>query len=219
MFFDSAEQIPEIAEKTGFSVFVLKEAMEIKIKNAIYLRPDERTNKISIESVRNLLTLTSTKKTKPQFFIIESPETMSAEAANAFLKNLEEPKENYHFVFLTKNLSLILPTILSRAQIYFEKNENFLNTPPNFDEKTMDYAKKLIVATESKLPALAKEISDKKNRNFAIEIVAAAIEISYKSFFKTGDIKFLKKLPNLIELHENITANGNLKLHFVADML
>ena len=219
MFFDSVDQIPEIAQRTGFSIFVLKEIAEIKIKNAVYLRPDKKTNKINIESVRNLLALTTTKKSSPKFFIIESPETMSVEASNAFLKNLEEPNENYHFIFLTKNISSILPTILSRAQIYFEKNENLFDTPPNFDEKTMDYAKRLIVATDSQLPALAKEISDKKNRNFALEIVAAAIEISYKSFFKTGDPKFLKKLPNLIKLYENLTANGNLKLHIVADML
>lgn len=219
MFFDNIDKIPEIVKKNGFSIFVVSNMPEIKMQNAIYLRPDEKTKKINIESVRDILALTSTKKLSDQFFIVEYPEKMSPEASNAFLKNLEEPKENYHFVFLTKDLSALLPTILSRAQIFVEKKLNILETIEENDEKIKQFAKRLMVADGKELVKLSKEIGDKKDRIYAERVVVTAIEICYKSYFKNKDERLLKPLPKLITLYENISLNGNIKLHIVADML
>ena len=51
---------------------------------------------------------------------------MNPAAANAFLKNLEEPKENYHYVLQTEKLSRILPTIISRSEVFILKHNNNL---------------------------------------------------------------------------------------------
>lgn len=48
--------------------------------------------------------------------IITDIETMKKEAANAFLKLLEEPPENVIFLLTTTNTEQLLPTILSRCQ-------------------------------------------------------------------------------------------------------
>lgn len=219
MFFDSTDEILKIAEKTGFSIFVVPEEVKISGKNCFFLRPDEDKKKISIEAVREFTSLTLSKQTSDQFFVVEKPETMNPEAANAFLKNLEEPKEKYHFVFLTENPTALLPTILSRAQVYFLRKKVDFDAPLNCSEETKTFAKRLMVARERDLPLLAKEIADKKDRNFALEVIKTAIELSYKTFFLTKNEKFLLKMPNLLELYENIAANGHIKLHFVADML
>ncbi|MFH1231824.1 MAG: DNA polymerase III subunit delta' [Planctomycetota bacterium] len=50
-------------------------------------------------------------------FIINEAERMSEEAANAFLKTLEEPVKNTIIILVTSNLTALLPTILSRCQI------------------------------------------------------------------------------------------------------
>ncbi|MFH0889303.1 MAG: DNA polymerase III subunit delta' [Planctomycetota bacterium] len=50
-------------------------------------------------------------------FIINEAELMSEEAANAFLKTLEEPVKNTIIILVTSNLPSLLPTILSRCQI------------------------------------------------------------------------------------------------------
>lgn len=219
MFFDSLEKIPEIAKKTGFSIFVVDPNLDLKLKNSFCLSPDEKTKKINVEAVRDFTSMTLSKQSSDQFFIVREPETMNTEAANAFLKNLEEPKENYHFVFLTKNPTALLPTVLSRAQLYLLKQNQDFTSKIEVSEEVKNLAKRLMTARDRDLPGLAKEIATKKDRVFALEIVSTAIEMSYKTFFLTSDPKFLKKLPNLLELYENIAANGHIKLHFVADML
>jgi DNA polymerase III delta prime subunit len=48
--------------------------------------------------------------------IIKSAHNLTTEAANAFLKTLEEPPDNVCFILLTNNLLSLLPTIRSRCQ-------------------------------------------------------------------------------------------------------
>lgn len=48
--------------------------------------------------------------------ILTGIETMRKEAANAFLKLLEEPSENLMFILTTQNTEALLPTIISRCQ-------------------------------------------------------------------------------------------------------
>ena len=219
MFIDDAKQIPEIARQTGFSIFVGNFApSEFKKYPTFTLQPDEKTHKISVEMVRSFFS-TTTKQQSDVFYIVISPESMNEEAENAILKNLEEPREHYHYVFLTRRPSALLTTILSRANIYYEKPDHYLESPVDADEKLKTIAKKLLTASGRDLTALAKEISDKKDRSYALEIVDIAIELAEKSYFKTRNTTFLKKLENLLILHDNITMNGHIKLHFVADMI
>lgn len=74
---------------------------------------------ISIETVRDiekeLMFIPFYKSYR--VFIINDAELMSEEAANAFLKTLEEPVKNTIIILVTSNLLSLLPTILSRCQI------------------------------------------------------------------------------------------------------
>lgn len=227
MFLNNLESAPALAKKTSFSIFAVDPlALEKLFKktfktNVIFLRPDEKTNKISVEAVRNFTNLTEGKSKSDHYFVVLFAEKMNEAAENAFLKNLEEPKEFHHFVLITTSPSALLPTVLSRAQLFYLKETDSLGRPVEFDEKTKALAKRLIVADTKGLIELASEISKKKDnaRDFALNVVAAAIEILYKSYFATGQEKFLKRLPNLLKLHENLSKNGHIKLHFVADML
>lgn len=227
MFFEDLDDARKLAEKTNFSIFafsdfsVLPDFYQLFPKTTLFLKPDEKTNKISVEAVRDFTSLSSSKETIKRFFIVEQAETMNEAAENAFLKNLEEPNENSFFILIVKNLSALLPTVRSRANIYIQKTKNNLNSSVEADEKVKALAKSLIVARPSELIEIANEVSKKKDntRAFALSVVGAAIEIVYKSFFATGNEKFIKKLPNLLDLYSNIESNGHIKLHFVADML
>ena len=79
----------------------------------------------------------------------------------------------------------------------------------------------MIIAKDKDYVAIMNEIAKKKDntRELALQVLSSAIEMSYKSYFKTGNQLFLKKIPNLVTTYENIAANGNIKLHLVADML
>lgn len=106
-----------------------------------YVRPvDRKTEKvdeekgiISIESIRELYENTRSKTPKPQVIAITHAERISERAQGAFLKLLEEPHENLYFILLTHSVSLLLPTIRSRASLLqlhavsSEQSEDILN--------------------------------------------------------------------------------------------
>ncbi len=219
MFFESVAEIPKIAGKVGTSLFVVPGDVTIEIKNALILEPDGKTV-ISIEQVREIISRLNVKQTSEQFVIIRPVEAMSEEAANAFLKNLEEPGEKVHFVLITSSPSLILPTILSRSAVYFLKSHEPIDGDIKADEKIRDLAKRLIVAKPSDLPVLAEEITKKKDgvREYTLTVLATTIEMLYKSYFKTGKDVFVKKIPKLLTAYDNISKNGHIKLHLVADL-
>lgn len=81
----------------------------------------------SNNSVENIKTLMEQTRIPPQVgrykvFIIDEVHMLSQAAFNAFLKTLEEPPAHVIFILATTEKHKILPTILSRCQIYdFER--------------------------------------------------------------------------------------------------
>lgn len=223
MFFDSIDQIPQIAQRTNCAVFVIPSETNLNLKNALKLSPadDKKTNLITVEQVREFIALSNNKEIRDRYFIISPADAMNEAAQNAFLKTLEEPKAFCHFILLTEQPSALLPTILSRAQVFSLKVEGLLNCAPATDTQTVAFAKKLVAASPRNLPSIALEITKNKakTREQALSITATAIELLYKSYFKTKNPKFLTKLPNFITLHKNLSANGHVKLHLVADLI
>lgn len=219
MFFDNLEDIKKLAERVSCAIFVIPNSAEINIKNARIVEKDKTT--ISIEQIRTLISETRTKQKTPRFIIIKQAEQMTLEACNAFLKSLEEPGENYHFILQTENLSSIIPTILSRSEVFILRTTNPLDKMAETSEEVKNLAKKMIVAKDKDYIGIMNEIAKKKDstRELALQVLSSAIEMSYKSYFKTGNQMFLKKIPKMVETYENIAANGNIKLHLVADML
>lgn len=254
MFFNNLTEIPEIARKTSCSIFVVppdilgapasteeptrttskkpvkKTAPNAPaLKNAIFLTPDESkaTHLISVEQIRDFLALTNSRETRDRFFVITPANAMNEAAQNAFLKTFEEPKDFCHFVLLTETPGALLPTILSRAQVFFPRALNTLDNPPSINAKTpaakakiLDQAKQLISVTPRDLPGIAADFAKIKTkpREQALDVISAAIELLYKSYFKTGNQKFLAKLPAFLHLHDAIKKGGHIKLHIVADL-
>lgn len=222
MFFEKVSEIPAIATRTSCTIFVIAPDTKIKFKNPLILQPDndKTTNIISVEQIRDFIAMTNHRETNERFFIITPADTMNEAAQNAFLKTFEEPKEHCHFVLLTEQPALLLPTIRSRAQIFFPKINGALDQPPHAKAKTMELAKKLIAIPPTELPALATELTKNKTkpREQALEIIGTAIELLYKSYFKTSNDKFLTKLPNFLQLYDALSRNGHIKLHLVADL-
>ena len=81
----------------------------------------------SNNSVENIKVLMEQTRIPPQIgkykvFIIDEVHMLSTAAFNAFLKTLEEPPAHVIFILATTEKHKILPTIISRCQIYdFER--------------------------------------------------------------------------------------------------
>lgn len=219
MFFGQVSEITEIARKVGTSVFVVPKDTPVEIKNAIVLQPEDK-NVITIEQVRNVISQISTRQTSDVFVVIRPAEAMGEAAANAFLKNLEEPREKVHFALITDSPSQILPTILSRAAVYFLRDEQPLDGGIKADEKVKNLAKRLMVAKPAELVDLVEEIGKKKDgvRAYALEVLGVAIEMLYKSYFITGKEVFVQKLPKFLAAYEGISKNGHVKLQIVSNL-
>ncbi|HSE29611.1 MAG TPA: AAA family ATPase [Candidatus Saccharimonadales bacterium] len=79
------------------------------------VEPEEKGS-ITIETVRSLYRKTSGKQAERQVIIIDHAETMGVEAQNAFLKLLEEPRQNVTFILTAISAQQLLATINSRLQ-------------------------------------------------------------------------------------------------------
>lgn len=219
MFFDNVDDVAKIASKSGTSIFVIPDNLPVTIKNAILLAPEQKSI-ITIDQIREVLKIINNKQQKDQFVIIRPADKLGDAAANAILKNLEEPVDKIHFVLITENISSILPTVLSRASIYFLKDDKKLDAGLSVDDKTKELAKRLLAAKASELVDLADEIAKNKggSRAYALNIVGAAIEILYKSYFLTSKAVFLNKLPKFLALYDAINRNGHIKLQILAHL-
>ncbi len=72
---------------------------------------------LGIEQIRELNRVTQWKpfEGKWKVYILEKAEKLTQEAANSFLKTLEEPPPNVLLILLSENKDVLLPTIVSRS--------------------------------------------------------------------------------------------------------
>ena len=219
MFFESVDKIGQIAGKTGTAIFVVPKDTKVEIKNALVLQPENKSV-ITIEQVRELIGRITTRQTNDLFVIIRPADLMGDAAANAFLKNLEEPGDKVHFILITDSPSRLLPTILSRAAIYFLRSDDVLSNEIVASEKDKTLAKRLLVAKPVELVDIAEEITKKKDgvRAYALDILGLAIEMLYKSYFLTSKDVFVKKLPKFLAAYEGVARNGHVKLQIVSNL-
>ena len=80
--------------------------------------------KEDIQNIESLFSSTSLEKSNKYAYIVNLAENMTQESTNALLKFLEEPNENVYGIITTKNISKVLPTIISRCQVLTLKDTN-----------------------------------------------------------------------------------------------
>jgi DNA polymerase-3 subunit delta' len=81
------------------------------------IRPRMKSRRIGVDEIRNLehtLHLAAPSGSRKVGVLVEA-DRMNEQAANAFLKTLEEPPDNTLLILLTANPQRLLPTILSRC--------------------------------------------------------------------------------------------------------
>ena len=220
MFFEDVNEIGKIARMGETSVFVVPKDAPVKIPGALVLQPEDKAT-ITIEQVRDVTSLLLKRQLTDIFVVVRPADSLNLEAANALLKNLEEPQNKVHFVLITDSPSRLLPTILSRASLYFLRPSVDVVRGINADEATIAFAKKLIAAKPHEIMTLAEEITRKKTntRQSVLDVLGVAIEVLYKTYLINKKTIFLKKLPKFLAAYDAINKNGHIKLHLVADLM
>ena len=101
----------------------IEEQINLKIQNKYHKINITGANQIKIAAIRDLKKKLAfaTSESGRRFAIIINSEDMTTEAANAFLKTLEEPNDNTTIILISSSPEKILQTIMSRCQeIKFE---------------------------------------------------------------------------------------------------
>jgi DNA polymerase-3 subunit delta' len=82
-----------------------------------WARPESKSRVVTVEQMRDLMQQIQLKPTEAEFkvAVIAGADRLNAQAANAFLKTLEEPPSNSVLILLSIEPSRILETILSRC--------------------------------------------------------------------------------------------------------
>lgn len=142
---------------------------------------------IKIKQIRQIVSETAKKPFESGYkvVIIENAEKMTHDAQDAFLKTLEEPPENTVFLLLADNQNLLLPTIVSRCQVYqfkpvpLEEMKDFIEARYDFSSSDIDAA----VRYSKGITGIALELlQDKEN----LAVRAAYIGILEKALMGNG---------------------------------
>lgn len=102
--------------------------------DVFFIEPRGASFSIGIDEIRAVCAKASLKpyEARKKIFIIDGAHSMKAQAANAFLKTLEEPPANTIFILISRSKSLLLPTIVSRCHII-----NFFAAPRELVERVV----------------------------------------------------------------------------------
>jgi DNA polymerase-3 subunit delta' len=85
--------------------------------NVLWVRPEMKSRVISVDEMRELMQTVNLKPTAAEFKVgvVVAADRLSPQAANAFLKTLEEPPPNSILILLTTEPQRILETVISRC--------------------------------------------------------------------------------------------------------
>ncbi len=179
----------------------------------------------SNNSVENIKTLMEQTQIPPQtgkykVFIIDEVHMLSTAAFNAFLKTLEEPPQHVIFILATTEKHKILPTILSRCQIYdFER----MTVPRILEHLKMVAQKEHITYEEEALGVIAEKadggmrdalsIFDQVNSYCQGHITYQKVledlnVLDAENYFRIVDLSLENKVSDIMVLLNSIIAHG-----------
>lgn len=106
-----------------------------------YAYPEKKSKTYSIEQIRSIAKdayILPNEADAKVYIFEEADNRLSVIAQNSFLKLLEEPPKNVHFILLCENAQKLLVTILSRCTVVRLKQE------AKISEKSLENAQKII---------------------------------------------------------------------------
>ena len=176
----------------------------------------------SVEDIRNI---TEQIRIPPQYgkfkvYIIDEVHMLSNAAFNAFLKSLEEPPPHVVFILATTEKNKIIPTILSRCQIYdFKKVDNnsiigllhkiCKEKKIKFDDSSLQIiAEKSDGSIRDSLSMFDRLVSF-TNSNLTIDEVTSNLNIlDYESYFDLSSLITNKDIPGILSMYDKVYNRG-----------
>ena len=186
----------------------------------------------SNNSVDDIRSLTDQVRIPPQtgkykVYIIDEVHMLSQAAFNAFLKTLEEPPAHAIFILATTEKHKIIPTILSRCQIFDFKRIGVLDAK-NYLKIICE--KENITAEDDALHVIAQKadgamrdalsIFDRvvsfSGSNLTRKAVTENLNVlDYETYFNMTDLLLENKIPQVLNAFNDVLAKGFEGHHFI----
>ena len=195
----------------------------IESSNSLNIYELDAASNNSVDDIRNLIDQVryAPQSGKYKVYIIDEVHMLSNAAFNAFLKTLEEPPSYAIFILATTEKNKVIPTILSRCQIYdFNRIEiidiknkliDILNTENiEFEESALHLiSKKADGAMRDALSTLDLIKTFSKTSKITIEDVTKNLNIiDSELFFQMTDYIYKSDETNTLMLHNEIIQRG-----------
>ncbi len=189
----------------------------------------------SNNSVDDIRLLTEQVRIPPQIgkykvYIIDEVHMLSASAFNAFLKTLEEPPAHAIFILATTEKHKIIPTILSRCQIFDFKRigvldiKNYLHKIAKEEGITAEddalhiIAQKADGALRDALSIFDRVVSFCGD-NLTREAVTENLNVlDYDAYFKMTNLILNNDIPQVLLNYNDILAKGFDGHHFIVGL-
>jgi len=214
---------PRGVGKTSCARIVAREINNFKINddNSYNIFELDAASNNGVEGIRNLIDQTRIppQTGKYKVYIIDEVHMLSSGAFNAFLKTLEEPPAHCIFILATTEKHKIIPTILSRCQIYNFKritNNDIVKHLKNicaiekieYDEDSlMQIANKSDGAMRDALQLFDKVVG--VNKKISSEMVLENLNsVSFDKYLEIINLISKKDIPKLINETNSILDMG-----------
>ena len=186
----------------------------------------------SVDDIRSLIDQVRIPPQVGKFkvYIIDEVHMLSTAAFNAFLKTLEEPPKHAIFILATTEKHKIIPTILSRCQIFDFKRitvkdikEHLAHVAEsegvNADEDGLQIiAQKADGALRDALSIFDRVVSF-SGKDLTRQAVTENLNVlDYTTYFKVTDLILENKIPELLLEYDHILSQGFDGHHFIAGL-
>ncbi|PJB11228.1 MAG: DNA polymerase III subunit gamma/tau [Flavobacteriales bacterium CG_4_9_14_3_um_filter_40_17] len=186
----------------------------------------------SVDDIRNL---TDQVRIPPQagkykVYIIDEVHMLSQSAFNAFLKTLEEPPKHAIFILATTEKHKILPTILSRCQIFDFKRITIHDIKGHLahiakiegieteEEALHIIAQKADGALRDALSTFDRVVTF-CGKKLTRKAVAENLNVlDYEVYFQATDSILAGDVPKLLNLYNDVLSKGFEGIHFVSGL-
>ncbi|MFN7675858.1 DNA polymerase III subunit gamma/tau [Flavobacterium sp.] len=186
----------------------------------------------SVDDIRNLIDQVRIPPQTGQYkvYIIDEVHMLSSAAFNAFLKTLEEPPKHAIFILATTEKHKIIPTILSRCQIFDFKRitvkdarehlaEVATSQGVQFEEDALHIiAQKADGAMRDALSIFDRVVSFCGN-NLTRQAVTENLNVlDYETYINMTDLILENKIPEVLMGYNDILAKGFDGHHFISGL-
>ncbi|PKP14363.1 MAG: DNA polymerase III subunit gamma/tau [Bacteroidetes bacterium HGW-Bacteroidetes-3] len=186
----------------------------------------------SVDDIRNLndQVRIPPQTGKYKVYIIDEVHMLSSAAFNAFLKTLEEPPAHAIFILATTEKHKIIPTILSRCQIFDFKRIGVLDTKKYLEKiavqehiEAEDDALHIIAQKADGALRDALSIFDRVVSFSGKELTRKAVTenlnvLDYDEYFKTTDLLLENNIPEVLVHFNAILSKGFDGNHFITGL-